>query len=100
MSYDEILGACVSDYWQAKDAQAWIDELLRKGVIVRLDTGRYDAMLEYREYERYLNRRKLYRHFHPEFPQDAPLGFSSCFDPGSEAEYTIRACNKILGKRK
>lgn len=100
MSYEEILGACVSDYWQAEYAQGWIDELLRKGVIVCLETGRYDAVLEYREYERYLERRKLYRHFHLEFPQDTPLVISSCFDPGPEAEYTIRACDKILEKRK
>lgn len=100
MNYSEILGACVSDYWSAEDAQYWINDLLNKGVIEQLDNGRYDVLISHAEYEKYLKRRKLYRHFHPEYPQDAPLAISSCFDPGPEAEYTFRKLDKMIEARK
>ena len=99
MSYEQILGACVSPLWHEEHGQGWINMLLQKGVIEQLDTGEYDALLDYYDYERYLKRRKLYTYFYPD-PPCYPVTMYKGFDQDPEPEYTCRMLDKLIEARK
>lgn len=99
MSYEQILGVCVSPLWHEKHGQSWIGMLLQKGVIEQLNTGEYDAVLDYYDYERYLKRRKLYTYFYPD-PPYYPVTMYKGFDRDPEPEYTCRMLDKLLETRR
>ena len=99
MSYEQILGVCVSPMWHEEHGQGWIDMRLQKGVIEQLGNGEYDAVLDYYDYERYLKKRKLYTYFYPD-PPYYPVTMYKGFDRDPEPEYTVRMLDKMLEARR
>lgn len=99
ISYHEVLGACVSDYWTAELAPEYLNNLLIKGAITYLSTGKYDAVLEYDEYMRYLKRRKVYDFFHPHKSDFPLLALDYNWDEDI-TEYILRQLDKICERYK
>ena len=100
MTYQQLLGVCVTEMWPEDLAPELLDSLQKKEVIIRLKDGSYDAVLDKSDYEKYLKRRKLSSFFYPDPPYYPPTAITGCFDLGDDPEYTARRLDKILEKRK
>ena len=98
MTYEQILGVCVSALWREEHGQGWINMLMKKGVIVQLNSGEYDAVLDSYHYERYLKKRKLYTFFYPDPPYLPVSAVRTDLDMDDDPEHTYRICSKILEK--
>lgn len=103
MSYEEILGACVSDYWDARYARQSIDALMEKQLLERLDTGRYDALMTYEEFKQMTEppkerRKRRFFSCADREEEKLPLAMYSCFEPATE--YLLRYLERELERKK